>query len=40
MVDLERNKRKRQQGGTPTTISATGVSTVENNRCARVRIHP
>jgi hypothetical protein len=39
-VDLERNKRKRRQGGTPNTGSATGASTMEIDRSTRVRVHP
>jgi hypothetical protein len=40
MVDPEQNKRKRKQGGTLSTGSAIGVSVVENNQHARVRVLP
>jgi hypothetical protein len=36
-VETEEETARR---GTPSTGSATGTSTVENNRRARVRVHP
>jgi hypothetical protein len=33
-------KRRRQRGGRPRTSSATGVSTVEKDQCARVMVDP